>query len=179
MARRSTATRRVQVYTDPLQHALIAAAVAAPLVRPAGRRVLATAVAAAIVIDVDHAVAARSVRIRDTTALPTRPRTHSLVTALAAGAAIGRAAGPVHGWAVFGALASHLLHDSGDRAAPTPVLWPFAPARQYGRRAQAIGTAVLVLSSLAVSRATAGTSRGPSSAAFADDGGASARPRTA
>ena len=178
MARRSTTARRVQVYSDPLQHALIAAAVAAPLVRPAGRRVLATAVAAALVIDVDHAVVARSVRIRDTTALPTRPCTHSLVTAVAAGAAMTRAAGPVHGWAVFGALASHLLHDAGDRAAPTPVLWPFAPARQYGRRAQAIGTAALVLSSLALSRATAGTSRHRSSAC-ADGGGASARRRTA
>jgi hypothetical protein len=172
MARRSTTARRVQVYTDPLQHALIAAAVAAPLVRPAGRRVLVTAVAAALVIDVDHVVAARSVRIRDTTALPTRPRTHSLVVAATAGAAMARAAGPVHGWAVFGSLASHLLHDAGDRAAPTPVLWPFAPARQYGRRAQAVGTALLVLTSLAVSRATAGTSRGRSSAAFADGGGA-------
>jgi membrane-bound metal-dependent hydrolase YbcI (DUF457 family) len=169
----------VQVYTDPLQHALIAAAVAAPLVRPAGRRVLATAVAAALVIDVDHAVAARSVRVRDTTALPTRPRTHSLVTAVAAGAAMARAAGPVHGWAVFGALASHLLHDAGDRAAPTPVLWPFAPARQYGRRAQAIGTAALVLSSLAVSRAMAGTWRDRPCAAGADGGGASALRRTA
>jgi membrane-bound metal-dependent hydrolase YbcI (DUF457 family) len=153
--------------------------VAAPLVRPAGRRVLATAVAAALVIDVDHAVAARSVRVRDTTALPTRPRTHSLVTAVAAGAAMARAAGPVHGWAVFGALASHLLHDAGDRAAPTPVLWPFAPARQYGRRAQAIGTAALVLSSLAISRAMAGTSRARSCAACADGGGASALRRTA
>ena len=169
----------MQVYTDPLQHALIAAAVVAPLVRPAGRRVLVSAVAAALVIDIDHAVAARSVRVRDTTALRTRPRTHSLVTAAAAGAAMARAAGPVHGWAVFGALASHLLHDSGDRAAPTPVLWPFAPARQYGRRTQAIGTAMLVLSSLAVSRALAGTSRGPSCAASVDAGGATAHARTA
>ena len=179
MARRTTPARRVQVYTDPLQHALIAAAVAAPLVRPAGRRVLAGAVAAALVIDLDHAVAARSLRIRDTTALRTRPRTHSLVTAAATGLAVARAAGPVHGWAVFGALASHLLHDSGDRAAPTPVLWPFAPARQYGRRTQAIGTALLVLSSLAISRATAGTSPGPSCAACADAGDASAHRRTA
>src|SRR4051794_12886041 len=136
MARRSTTARRVQVYTDPLQHALIAAAVAAPLVRPAGRRVLATAVAAALVIDVDHVMAARSLRIRDTTALPTRPRTHSLVTAAAAGAAMAGAGGRVQGGAVFGSLASHLLHDAGARAAPTRVLWPFAPARQYGRRAQ-------------------------------------------
>jgi membrane-bound metal-dependent hydrolase YbcI (DUF457 family) len=152
--------------------------VAAPLVRPAGRRVLATAVAAALVIDVDHAVAARSVRVRDTTALPARPRTHSLVTAVAAGAAIARAAGPVHGWAVFGALASHLLHDAGDRAAPTPVLWPFAPARQLGRARQLALSSALLIASLALSRATAVPSTEPLSAA-AGDGGAASPPRTA
>jgi membrane-bound metal-dependent hydrolase YbcI (DUF457 family) len=166
--------RRIQVYTDPLQHALIAAAVAAPLARAAGRRVFVSAVAPALVIDVDHAVAARSVWIRDTTSLPTRPRTHSLVMALAAGTAVARAAGPVHGWVVFGALASHLLHDAGDRAAPTPVLWPFAPPRQLGRRVQIAGTAALV----AVSSAMAASARARSSAS-AGGGGGTAPPRTA
>jgi len=146
---------RVQIYTDPLQHALIAAAVVAPLVKPAGPRVFVTAVAAAWAIDIDHAVAARSVRVRDTTALDTRPRTHSLLAALGAGVAVARAAGPLHGWATFGALASHLLHDAGDRAAPTPVLWPVRPPRQFGRRVQIAGTAALVLASAAISRATA------------------------
>jgi hypothetical protein len=172
MARRSSKTRRIQVYTDPLQHALIAAAVAAPLVRPAGPRVLASAVIAALVIDVDHAVAARSVRIRDTTGLPTRPRTHSLVIALGAGAAVTRAAGPLHGWATFGALASHLLHDAGDRAAPTPVLWPFAPARQLGRRVQIVGTVALVALSCALAAASA-------SSGDADSDAGTAPPRTA
>jgi hypothetical protein len=60
----------------------------------------------------------------------------------------------LHGWAAFGGLVSHLLHDAGDRAAPTPMLWPFAPARQLGRRWQLAGTAVLVLCSVAVNRAT-------------------------
>jgi hypothetical protein len=103
-------------------------------------------------------VAARSVRVRDTTALSARPRTHSLLTALGAGVAVTRAAGPVHGWATFGALASHLLHDAGDQAAPTPVLWPLKPPRQLGRRVQIAGTAALVLASLAISRATARSS---------------------
>jgi len=168
----------VQVYSDPLQHALIAAAVAAPLVPRAGRRVVGTAVLAAIVIDVDHAVAARSLRVRDTTSLATRPRTHSFLTALGAGALVAAAAGPVHGWAAFGGLVSHLLHDAGDRAAPTPLLWPFAPARQLGRRRQLAGTAALALCSVAVSRAAAATSRGPC-AAGAGGGGAAADPRTA
>ena len=170
--------RALQIYTDPLQHALIAAAVAAPLVPRAGRRVLITAIAAALVIDIDHAVAARSVRIDATTSLLTRPRTHSLVTALGVGAGVTTAAGPVHGWAAFGALASHLLHDAGDRAAPTPMLWPLAPARQLGRRRQLVGTAVLLLGSIAISRAMAAGGRAHSAAA-ADGGGAAAHPQTA
>jgi hypothetical protein len=167
----------IQVYTDPLQHAVIAAAVAAPLVPRGGRGVLATAVAAALVIDVDHAVAARSLRIRDTTGLATRPRSHSVVTALGSATLVGLALGPVHGWAAFGGLVSHLLHDAGDRAAPTPLLWPFAPARQLGRRRQIALTAVLVLASAAISRATAATSPGRS-AASRDGAAATARPRT-
>jgi membrane-bound metal-dependent hydrolase YbcI (DUF457 family) len=169
---------RLQVYSDPLQHALLAAAVAAPLVPRAGRGVLAAATVPALVIDLDHAVAARSVRIAATTSLATRPRTHSLLTALGAGALVTAVAGPLHGWAAFGGLVSHLLHDAGDRAAPTPVLWPFGPARQLGRRRQLVGTVALVLVSAAISRAAAGASRDPS-AACAGDGGGTARPRTA
>ena len=147
--------RWLQVYSDPVQHAAIAAAVVAPLAASADRRVLATAVTAALVIDVDHAVAARSVRVRDTTALVQRPRTHSLLTAAAAGSLVAAAAGPVHGWAVFAALGSHLLHDAGDRAAPTPVLWPFRPARQLGRRRQLAGTLLLTVGSFVIGRAAA------------------------
>jgi hypothetical protein len=64
-------------------------------------------------------------------------------------------AGPLHGWAWVAGLTSHLLHDAGDRAAPTPLLWPFAPARQIGRRRQAAGTALLLASSALLSRAAA------------------------
>ena len=170
-------TRAVQIYSDPFQHALIAAAVTAPLVPRHGRGVLRTAIAAALVIDVDHAVAARSVRVRHTTGLAARPPTHSLVTALAAGALVTGVAGRVHGWAAFSALASHLMHDAGDNAAPTPVLWPFAPARQLGRRRQLAATVALTVGSALVSRAT--TSASGSSSGGAGDAGASAPPRTA
>ncbi len=162
---------RIRTYTDPLQHALIAAAVVAPL----GRRVIPTAVLAALAIDVDHAVAARSVRVRDTTALSVRPRTHSLVTAVGAAAFVGARRGPLDGWAAFAGLVSHFLHDAGDRAAPTPLFWPFAPARQLGRRRQLAGTTALALASLAISRATGAGS----SSHDAGDGGDRARPRTA
>jgi membrane-bound metal-dependent hydrolase YbcI (DUF457 family) len=166
---------RIQVYSDPLQHALLAGTVVAPL----GRDVVTTAVLPALVIDLDHVVAARSVRIRDTTGLAARPRSHSLLTALGAGALATALAGPRHGWAAFAGLASHLLHDAGDRAAPTPVLWPARPPRQLGRRVQLAGTLALLLGSLAISRATAGPSPGRTCAACGDGGGASARPRTA
>src|SRR4051812_50187955 len=86
------------------------------------------------------------------------------------------AAGPLHGWAAFGGLASHLLHDAGDRAAPTPLLWPFAPARQIGRRRQLAATAALAVASAAVSRATAGPSPDPPAAA---GDGRGTPPRTA
>ena len=162
----------MRVYSDPLQHAGIAAAVAAPLAVRAGRRVLGTAVLAALVIDVDHAVAARSVRTREMTALAERPPTHSLLMAAAAGGLVAAAAGPVHGWAAFAGLASHLLHDAGDRAAPTPLLWPFRPARQLGRRRQLAGTLMLTIGSAAV-----GAARGRALAADAVDGAAGAAPR--
>ena len=178
-ADRATARRRLLVYSDPLQHAGIAAAVAAPLVPRSGPRVLLAAIVPAIAIDVDHLVAARSLRVRDVTALATRPPTHSLVAALGAGAAVTAAAGPAHGWATFAGLTSHLLHDAGDRAAPTPVLWPFAPARQLGRGRQLVVSLALVLGSVTVSRATAAASSRRSAAADGDgDGGASAHPRT-
>jgi hypothetical protein len=175
--RSSRSPSPLRVYSDPLQHALIAAAVVAPLVPRAGGRIVITAVAAALVIDVDHAVAARSLRVRATTSLTTRPRSHSFLTALGAGVAVAAAAGPLHGWAAFGGLASHLLHDAGDRAAPTPLLWPLAPARQLGRRRQLAGTLVLALGSAAISRVAAATARARS-ADGAGAGAAAARPRT-
>jgi LexA-binding, inner membrane-associated putative hydrolase len=141
---------RVRVYSDPLQHAAIAAVVVAPLAARVGPRVMATAVTAALVIDADHAVAAHSIRPRATTALAQRPRSHSMITAAGAGAAVAAAAGPLHGWAAFAALASHFLHDAGDRSAPTPVWWPFRPARQLGRRAQLGGTLALTTASALV-----------------------------
>jgi membrane-bound metal-dependent hydrolase YbcI (DUF457 family) len=168
--------RAVRVYSDPLQHAAIAAVVVSPLAGRAGRRIYATAVAAALLIDADHAVAARSIRPRDTTALAQRPRTHSLLAAAGAGALVSAAAGPAHGWAAFAALGSHLLHDAGDDAAPTPVLWPWRPARQLGRRAQLAGTLALTTAS-ALAGFAAARARSPV-AGGAAGAGAAAWPRT-
>ena len=155
-----------RLYTDPLQHALIAAAVTAPL----GRGPMLTASAAAVAIDVDHAVAARSLRVGPMISLATRPRTHSLLAALSTGAIVTTAAGPRHGWAAFAGLVSHLLHDAGDQAAPTPILWPIRPAGQLGRRWQ-LG-ATLTLAALSYGMASATSSGSP-------DGAGTAPPQTA
>ena len=147
--------KRVRVYSDPLQHAALAALVVAPLAVRTGERVLGTAVVAALVIDLDHIVAARSARPRNTTALSARPRTHSLLTAAGVGCVAWAAGGPWHGWAAFAGLGSHLLHDAGDTAAPTPVLWPWQPPRQLGRRIQLAGTVALAIGSAAAARRAA------------------------
>ena len=117
---------------------------------------LATAVAAAVVIDLDHVIAARSARPRDTTGLDQRARAATACWPPRSPAALVAArAGPAHGWAAFAALGSHLLHDAGDTAAPTPVLWPFRPARQLGRRRQLAGTLLLTTGSAAAGYAAA------------------------
>jgi LexA-binding, inner membrane-associated putative hydrolase len=173
-------TSRLQVYSDPVQHALLAALVVAPLVPRFGRGPVATAVAAAWLIDVDHPVAARSLRLGDWTSMPVRPQTHSAAVAVGAGTLVGVAAGPAHGWAAFAGLASHLLHDAGGDGAPTPLLWPAAPARQLGRRRQLVGTVALALASAAIARISGGAARGARRRpACARGGGGAARRRTA
>jgi hypothetical protein len=157
---------------DPFAHALLAAAVTAPL----GRRAVLTAVMAGTAIDVDHALAARSLRPGAMLTMPTRPCSHALLVAGVAGAAGTLAGGPVHGWAAFAGLASHLLRDASDDAAPTPLLWPWAPPRQIGRRWAIAGVAALALGSWAISRAGGASAR--SAAAPAGAGGGTARPRT-
>jgi membrane-bound metal-dependent hydrolase YbcI (DUF457 family) len=143
--------RHLIAATDPLAHALLAAAVVAPL----GGAAVRTAVVAGTLIDVDHIVAARSAWPRAMLSLRTRPRSHALLVTLAA-AALGTAAGgPRHGWAAFAGLTSHLLRDASDKAAPTPLLWPFRPARQIGRAPAAAGIIALVVGSLLLSRVAA------------------------
>jgi hypothetical protein len=165
--------RYVVAGADPFVHALLAAAVVAPL----GRRPMLTAVVAGTLIDVDHAVAARSPRPSAMLTLRTRPRSHALLATLAA-AALGTAAGgPTHGWAAYAGLTSHLLRDASDDAAPTPLLWPFRPAGQIGRVPAAAGVAALTLGSWALSR-RATRAAGPTSAGAAGTAAAPAHPRT-
>jgi LexA-binding, inner membrane-associated putative hydrolase len=150
--------RYIVAGADPFLHALLAAAVVAPL----GRRAMATAVVAGTLIDVDHIVAARSARPGALIGLEFRPRSHALLGTVAAaslGAAVG---GATHGWAAFAGLASHLLRDASDDAAPTPLLWPFRPPRQIGRAPAAAGIAALALASYALSRRASAHAAGTS-----------------
>jgi hypothetical protein len=143
--------RYLVAISDPLAHALLAAGVAAPL----GGAAVRTAVAAGTLIDVDHAVAARSLRIEPMLSLPVRPRSHALGVAVALGGVVVAIGGPRHGWAAFAGLTSHLLRDASDEQAPTPLLWPLAAPRQIGRRAAVAGVAALALGSWAISRRAA------------------------
>ena len=143
--------RYLVAVSDPLAHALLAAAVAAPL----GSAAVRTAVVAGTLIDVDHAVAARSLRLEPMLSLPARPRTHAIAVAVALGAAGVAVGGPRHGWAAFAGLTSHLLRDASDDQAPTPILWPVGAPRQIGRRVAVAGVAALAVGSWAVSRRAA------------------------
>jgi len=117
--------RRARVYADPFLHAGFAALVLSPTVRRSGWGPLRAGVAAGLIIDLDHIVAARSVRVEKTTGMPTRPRPHNLFLATAASAAAWRAAGRKYGWGVFAGLWSHLLFDATDSSG-APLLWPVA-----------------------------------------------------
>ena len=140
-------TRRYLVAAaDPFAHAALAAAVTAPL----GRGAMRTAVVAGLLIDIDHVVAARSLHPREMLSLAARPRSHALLTAAGAGAAATLAGGPVHGWAAFAGLVSHLLRDATGDGAPTPLLWPWSAPRQIERRWAVLGVAGLVAGSVAV-----------------------------
>jgi hypothetical protein len=112
-------------------------------------------VAAGTLIDVDHAVAARSLRLEPMLSLPARPRSHAIAVAVALGAAGVAVGGPRHGWAAFAGLTSHLLRDASDDQAPTPMLWPVGAPRQIGRRVAVAGVAALAVGSWAVSRRAA------------------------
>jgi hypothetical protein len=132
-------SRSLVAAADPLAHALLAAAVVAPL----GRAAIRTAVVAGTVIDVDHAIVARSARPRAMLSLPARPASHGLLAAAAAGAVGAAGGGAVHGWAAFAGLASHVLRDASDGSAPTPLLWPCAPPHHHLRGLQAVAAMVV------------------------------------
>jgi LexA-binding, inner membrane-associated putative hydrolase len=89
-----------------------------------GWRPLASAIAAGILIDLDHAVAARSLDPLNMMSIGARPPTHSLLAAVLFGIVAGRLLGAVCGYAVAIGMLAHLL---GDAVEPpgVPLLVPF------------------------------------------------------
>ena len=74
-------------------------------------------------LDVDHFVAAKSLKMNDVLTLPMRPTIHSLAFACVVGILVVLVSrNPIVGWIVFAALVSHVLRDAG--GGKTPILWP-------------------------------------------------------
>jgi membrane-bound metal-dependent hydrolase YbcI (DUF457 family) len=141
--------RRAEGYADPVLHALVAAVQALPL----GRGPVATAVGASALIDLDHVVATRSLAPAALWTMHSRPPSHSVSTAVAAGAIVGGFAGARYGWAAFGGLLSHVLRDAVE--GKTPLLWPVANNDRAPERVLLLASAGLLLGSWAISRASA------------------------
>jgi membrane-bound metal-dependent hydrolase YbcI (DUF457 family) len=150
MSRAFGRRRRAEGYADPVLHAVVAAVQALPL----GRGPTATAVGASVLIDLDHVVATRSLAPASLWTMRSRPPSHSIGTAVAAGAVVGAFAGARYGWAAFGGLLSHVLRDAVE--GKTPLLWPIARHDRAPERVLLIGSAGLLLGSWAISRASAG-----------------------
>ena len=134
-----TFRRTLRACADPFAHGLLAGAVAAPLAQTKGRGPLVTAVVAGTVIDLDHVVAARSLRpVAWWTLGGGRPRAHTLVLAVGLGGVAAVVAGPV---ARVGGLRRPGLAPAARRqrrrrhADPVAALGPAAdPARGLRRR---------------------------------------------
>jgi membrane-bound metal-dependent hydrolase YbcI (DUF457 family) len=109
---------------DILSHAAIAAFVCVWTVPAWGWRPFMAAIVAAIVIDVDHLIAARSIDPQRITALKSRPATHSLASAAAIATAAWLLGGRRIGYAVGLGLLTHIVRDAAEF--PGVPLWvPF------------------------------------------------------
>lgn len=146
MARPPGVARQVWVFVDPPIHGLLALLVALPLLIESLRPSLANGAAkrgaepdvvggtsrlwavsavlmSAILIDVDHFIAARSLSLDAALTLPMRPPSHSLTLALAVFClAVLASRRLTFGYLLFAGLASHVLRDASGGA--TPFLWP-------------------------------------------------------
>jgi hypothetical protein len=88
-----------------------------------GWRPIIAAALAGTLIDVDHAIAARSLSPIDMMSLAARPPSHSLLAAVAAGALTGLVAGPRFGFGVAVGVITHVLRDAQEKPG-VPLLIP-------------------------------------------------------
>ena len=116
------------VLLDPLVHAVLALFVISPLfshqeIASQSIRWLIIAGAAAILIDVDHFIAANSLSVYDALHLSARPAAHSLLFVLICALGMQLLTQNTAGsWLLLLALLSHILRDAS--LGGVPFLWP-------------------------------------------------------
>lgn len=139
-------------FLDLPVHGSLALLIALPLILllPPSSRLgaVAAAVLPAVLIDIDHVVAAGSFSLDAALSLPLRPPSHSLTLALAVFCLVlilSRRLTPAY--LLLAALASHVLRDAAGGA--TPLLWPL-PVYGLGWPAAVAGLLLLYLGSWAV-----------------------------
>jgi membrane-bound metal-dependent hydrolase YbcI (DUF457 family) len=109
----------------------------------------------AVLIDLDHAIAAWSFSVRRMLSLSARPPGHSISFALIAGLSVFLMSGtPVHAWVAFSSVVSHILVDSG-YGGGTPILWPFADRVRVTDLQRTLGITLLLVGSAALAVMTA------------------------
>jgi membrane-bound metal-dependent hydrolase YbcI (DUF457 family) len=109
---------------DEIAHASVAFVCALPLAPRWGYRPLLVAVFAATLIDVDHALAARSLDPLLMMQLGARPATHSLAGAMLVGILVGALLDAPAGYAAFVGVFSHIVRDA-DGPPGVPMFAPF------------------------------------------------------
>ena len=115
---------------DVLVHAVLGLLVISPLIGTGGDVgrtgvLFSLMILTAILIDLDHFVAAGSLDLPKTVSLGKRPPTHSLTFAGVLGVvAFLVSRSPVVGWGMFAALSSHVIRDASGGG--TRILWPLS-----------------------------------------------------
>ena len=131
---------------DVSLHLLFACLVNLPLFvfRP-GLDLVVVVVLFGVLIDLDHAVAARSISVSQMISLPMRPITHSFIFAFLSFLVVFAITGVRHlSWAALSSYVVHLLWDAtGSKT--TPSLWPSRQGIDIRRRHLIAGMVVLFL----------------------------------
>ena len=124
--RKSSKLREIFALLDALIHGVIAVIIVLPILGISGiNKILIVMIAffVAGLLDMDHFVVAKSVRISDAVKLNLRPYTHSITFALILGLLVwGISQQVLLGIVAFIAVTSHVMRDASDGT--TPFLWP-------------------------------------------------------
>ena len=124
---------------DEFFHSMTALFVNFPLLLDRGFDIksLAFGILPAVLIDLDHFVASRSLSFARSVSLGTRPRGHSFLFATVV-FLISLIFLPFElAWLLFSAMLSHLFFDSLGYG--TPLLWPFSGRKPGGRKFALLG----------------------------------------